>query len=134
MNNGETLVVFVTGDLTIDGDMQVNGDGFVAYVVGGNITVTSNVGNPAGNNTPNLHGIFITSGTFDTGTSTQANHAKLVVHGTVVANTMALSRDISAAGGTNDVAAEQFNYDPNLLMRLPEQFKDVKVRWQEIAP
>ncbi len=134
VGTADTLVIFVTGNLTIDGDITITGNGFVAFVVGGNITVTSNVGNPAGNNTPNLHGIFITSGTFGTSRTTQVAHARLVTQGTVVANSVQLDRDLTLVGGTNDVPAEQFIYDPNLLMRLPQEFKDVKIRWSEVAP
>jgi hypothetical protein len=126
--------MFVNGDLTIDGDIRINNGGFVAFVVSGNIQVTSNVGNPAGSTTPNVEGIYITSGSFMTGTSTQANHQRLVVMGTVVANTVVLQRDLTQAGGTNDQPAELFQYNPALLFHLPDQFKDVRIKWQEVAP
>jgi hypothetical protein len=134
VNNNDSIVMFVNGNLTIDGDIRINGSGFVAFVVSGNIQITSNVGNNAGVTTPNIEGIYITSGSFMTGQSTAANRQRFVVSGTVVANTVILQRDLTQTGGTNTVPAELFQYNPALLFRLPDEFKDVRIKWQEVAP
>lgn len=134
ISNNQSLVIFVNGNLTIDGDIKVNPGGFLAFIVSGNIIVTSNVGQPQGSSAANIEGIYIAGGTFMTGTSTQVNLTKLIVHGTVVANDFLLQRDISETGGSNDIPAERFEYYPDLLMNLPDQFKDIKVKWSEVAP
>jgi hypothetical protein len=134
---GENIVFLVDGNLTLNGPINItpNTKGFVAFIVSGDITVDSAVGGAVSATAPNLQGIYITSptGTFRSGLSV-AGTPRLVVKGTVVAGNFLLQRDLDAFGANNTDAAELFIYDPQLLLTMPDQMKELPVVWQEVAP
>ena len=128
---GETLIFLVDGNVNLNGKVTMTGNGFVSFIASGNITVGSNVGVPTSSSTPVLEGIYMANGTFATGTS-QAGVERLVVKGSVIANSFLLQRDL---GDTNTTtAAELFLYNPGLLFRMPLDMMDVPYYWQEVAP
>jgi len=141
VQNGDNTVIFVSGDLTINNNITINGRGFLAFIVNGSITVASSVGNPvAGNTNPNIQGLYITSSqpgaNFITSPTTNAGNARLILKGIFIAHDFTLQRDLNqAVGGANlSTPAEQFIYDPMLLFTMPPEFEDIHVKWQEVAP
>lgn len=131
--DGEKLVVFVGGNLTIKGQILTNGSGFVAFIVDGDIIVDPSVGTTYDLNTPVVNGVYISAGTFHTGTSTTLNHERFVASGVFVAGNFALERDLGLA--VNPLAsAELFMYDPQILITMPDAMRDSPIVWQEVAP
>ena len=120
---GQTIVVFVNGNLTIKRNINITGSGFAAFIVNGNITVDPSVGS--------LEGIYITSpsGIFDTGTGA----VRLVGTGSFVAGNFTLQRDVGDLLNPT-TSSELFIYNPQLLLTMPDQMKQLSVQWQEIAP
>jgi len=132
INSGESLVLFVNGTLTLGGRVTRTGTGFVAFITSQGITVGNSVG--SSDQTPSLDGIYITQGPFRTGTGTLATTERLVVRGTVVANSIVLQRSLGVSGNNTTTPAELFVYDPELLFLMPEKMRDVKVFWSEVEP
>jgi hypothetical protein len=116
-------VVFVSGNLAINTPITITPGGFIAFIVGGNITVATTVGA--------LDGIYITSpsGTFDTGTG----DARFIGTGSFIAGNFILQRDLGDAGNPT-TSSELFIYNPQLLLSMPDQMKNLSVTWQEAAP
>lgn len=133
---GQTIVFLVNGNLTIRNDVTITGTGFVAFVVKGDITVDPCVGGLYSSTTPALEGIYMTSptGTFHSGASSCAGNEHLVVHGSVIAGHVDLGRDLAAIRQNNTTSAELFDYDPQLLVTMPDAMKDLSVTWEEVAP
>ncbi|MBI5448900.1 hypothetical protein HY948_01130, partial [Candidatus Gottesmanbacteria bacterium] len=129
--DGETIVFLVDGNLTLGGKVNITGTGFVSFIASGNITVDPSVGVAAASSNPALEGIYIASGTFQSGSSGVGTE-RLVVKGSVIANSFLLQRDL---GDTNTTtAAELFLYNPALLFHMPKDMMDVPYFWQEVAP
>lgn len=136
VGTGESIVVLVSGKLTINKKINITGRGFVAFIVNGDILVDSSVGTTSVLSNPVVEGIYITSpnGTFHTGLSTTAAARKFVGKGTFVAGNFALERDLDADTRNITYPADLFIYNPELLIRMPEKMKDLPVSWQEVAP
>lgn len=124
VNNAQKrVVVFVEGDLTIDNDISIDvTDGFLMFIVRGNIIVNPNV--------VELDGIFSVDGSFRTGTD--GDDPQLVVTGSVVAGTLLLQRDLLASNGSSP--AEIFIYSPELVVNFPPALSDKHLVWREVAP
>lgn len=135
VGNGENIVLFVNGDLSITGTITTSGTGFVAFIVSGDISVASTVGVAYTSSVPSLEGLYVTNGTFSTGTS-QLGVQRLVTHGTFIANAFQLQRDLATAGGgqNHTTASELFTYDPQLMFNMPDEFRDIRLKWEETAP
>lgn len=136
VTSGESIVVFVDGNLTINRRVNLSGSGFVAFIVNGNISVDPSVGVAYSSSTPVLEGVYITSptGTFSTGASTTPGAERFVGEGMFIAGDTNLQRDLDSVGQNNTTSAELFIYNPQLLITMPEAMKDVPVAWQEVAP
>ena len=134
--NGEKLVVFISGDLIIKRKIRINAGGFAVLIVNGSIVVDPSVGGAVTSTTPALEGVYITSptGSFISGQSTNAGTERLVVEGTVIAGDVELQRDLESAGANNTTPAELFLYNPELLLTMPDEMRDLPVAWQEVAP
>lgn len=74
VTDGETIIVLVSGNLTINRKINLAGTGFLAFIVKGNITVSPTVGVPYTSSEPVVEGVYMTSpaGTFSSGASTSA--------------------------------------------------------------
>jgi len=124
--SGESYVVFVNGNLTIAGDVNVDQGGFLAFVVSGNVTVDPGVAQ--------IEGIYISDGNFVTQSAYVPNSVDdiaLRAEGTVVAwGTLDLNRDLGI--GNANAPAELFVYRPDLIVNMPEKMKSFLVRWQEV--
>ncbi len=121
--SGDKVVVFVSGNLTINTPISITPGGFIAFIVKGNITIAPAVAA--------IHGIYITSpaGTFDTGTGA----VRFVGTGTFIAGNFVLGRNLGDVGNMS-TASELFIYDPKLLFTMPDQMKKLSVSWEEVAP
>ncbi len=131
---GENIVFLVDGNLTIGGKINLTGTGFVGFIVRGNITVLPAVGGAATSAAPAVEGVYLTSGTFATGGSSNPGTEKLVGKGMFVANAFLLQRDLESVGQNANYPAELFSYNPQLLLTMPAQMKDVPIIWEEVAP
>jgi len=136
VTSGESIVVFVDGDLTINRKINLSGTGFVSFIVNGDITIASTVGVTYSSATPVIEGMYITSpsGTISTSASTTVGSERFVGEGIFVTGDFILPRDLDSVSQNNSTAAELFIYNPQLLVSMPEAMKDVPVSWQEVAP
>ncbi len=132
--------MIVNGNATINGQINIVGSGFVAFIVNGTITVSSSVGTSASLDNPVLEGVYVAmnasqTGGFVTGTSTSALTARFVGKGMFIADDFTLQRDLEGYGvGNSGSSAELFIYNPRLLLTMPEEMKENSVTWQEVAP
>ncbi len=136
IGNGETIIFLVNGNVTIKGKVNITGTGFVSFIAKGNISIDPTVGVPHTSSAPVVEGFYITSptGSFITGPSTNAGTERFVGKGSFIAGSFLLQRDLSSVGHNADTAAELFLYNPQLLLTMPEKMKEVKIKWQEVAP
>jgi len=130
--DGEKLIFLVDGTLTLKGTVTEEGTGMAIFVVNGDITVDPSVGVASTSDTPVLEGIYIAKGTFHTGRSTNPGTERFVGHGTFVASSFNLERDLGDANTTT--ASELFLWDPKVLVHLPKEMTDLNYLWQEVAP
>jgi len=134
----ESVVVLVNGNLTIKNRINITSGGFIGFFVNGNITIDSSVGTTWSSTTPVVEGIYMTSptGTFSTGATTAAATARFVGKGTFVAGNFSLlgQRDLEIVGHNADTAAELFIYNPELLITMPDEMKELPITWAEVAP
>jgi hypothetical protein len=131
--DGESYVIFVNGDLTINKTVTLAGSdtGFVAFIVKGNITISADVGTTSASETPVVEGVYLANGTLTTSLGS-AGKERFVGKGIFIANNFTLGRDFGI--GQNAItAAELFIYNPEFFMRLPEAMKETSVVWEEIA-
>ena len=140
-NIGSRKVILIAGalkdgviqmaDVSIKGNINLTkGSGFF-LLVAKNIIVDPGVGGAG----PNLEGIYVADGQFQTGVAA----TQLWVRGTTVAYDTAktgtgimLQRDL--AGLNSTTPAELFEYAPDLELLFPEQISARTVNWQEVAP
>lgn len=137
------LVVFADGNVNIQGKIRFNpsqaqNQGFFAVFAGGNINIAPGV-YQSGQNQPALEGIFLTNGTFNTGSETDPTaDRQLYIRGMVAGlTTVNLQRNLDpgrTTGGNNATPAEFVEYAPELALRFPKELlREVSV-WREIAP
>lgn len=138
VGDGERVIFLINGNLTITGNINitgVNGTGFVAFIVNGDIRVDPSVGGIFSSTTPNIEGVYITNptGTFFSGTSGVGSE-RLVGNGMFIAGNFSLERDLDSVSHNVDYAAELFTYNPTLLVTMPDEMRDAPVAWQETEP
>lgn len=125
VTGGDSLVVFVDGDLRIENDVTVDTSSFLAFVVRGDVDVDPSV--------TSMQGMYVLDGTFTTESATPANDVQLVTGGSVVAWTgVQLSRDLG--NGNIGSPAEKFVYRPDLLVNMPLKMKTYAMEWTEVVP
>jgi hypothetical protein len=131
----DKVVVFVSGNLAINTPINIDSGGFIAFIVKGNITVSPSVGGPAASSAPAVEGIYITSpnGTFITGDSSSPGKQRFVGQGMFIAGSFLLQRDLGDLRNPT-TSSELFIYNPQLLLTMPDQMKQLSVSWQEVAP
>jgi len=128
------VILLVEGaDLHIQGQININlGQGFFMAIVGkdsggsrGNIIVDPSVSHP---NQPELEGIFLTEGQFQTGAGTEQLH----IRGMVAAyDGIVLQRDLT---DNSETPAELFEYAPDMVLTFPRDLTSAAIRWKEVAP
>lgn len=133
---GKKAIVFVNGDLTIKGPINLTrGSGFFATIASGSINIDSGV---AGDSAPVLEGFFIADNAIRTGTKSPANDTKLYVRGVLAAwGNVILQRDLDpnhTGTGNNITPAEYVEYAPDLVLLFPHELQRDNPVWEEIAP
>jgi len=126
------VILFVDGKLDIDDEIHLNkGKGFFLAIVSGDIVVDGTIGTLAysSNPTPHIEGLFYSSGSFETGTSTN----QLKIRGSVASSqvTLAGQRDLS---DNSLYPAEIFEFGPDLLFNFPKALSDRELVWKEVEP
>lgn len=125
---GEQIVFLIDGDLSVAAEVTVDEDGFVAFIVSGNITIDTAVGGDGPD--AQVEGVYVADGVFGTGSSTD----KLILEGTFVGWTgVSLDRDFGGAQN-NTEPAEVFRYRPDIKQAAPDYLGRPKISWQEVAP
>lgn len=132
--DGESYIFLVNGNLTINGNINLVGSGFIAFIVNGNIIVSPGVGTVYNSTTAQIEGVYLANGTFITGNSGVAASEKLVAKGIFVANNFTFERDLAPDNQNNNYPAELFIYNPRLLLEIPDVMQDNPIIWQEVAP
>jgi hypothetical protein len=134
--DGETITIFVDGNLTINGTIlrSGSGTGFIAFIVNGNITVNSTLGVAYDSTSPVIEGIYIADGTFNTGTSATSGSERFVATGTIIANNFSLQRSLAGIGRNDTNSAELFIFDPELQFHIPQALQASSINWQEVVP
>lgn len=138
--NNKQLIVFVTGDLTINNtilNLPNNDKGFLAFIVKGNININPNLGTDAPSSAldvttlpADLEGVYIADGTISTGVGTKT----LVGEGMFIGwGGLNLDRDYSSVAN-NTSPAMIFRYRPDLLLNTPKILKNYSYTWKETAP
>lgn len=134
------IVVFIDGNLTIDGAVNIGNNGFAAFIVSGNITVSPTVG--ASNNSStaaNIAGIYWADGQFATGTTGINDDKRLNLYGSFAAlgtgftDAFLLQRDLNDTDNKT-IPAETFTFAPEYMVRFPQTLSDKHLVWREIAP
>jgi hypothetical protein len=137
VGDGDKLVIFVDGNLEITDSINKTGSGFIAFIVSGNITVDSTVGTAWNETTPTLMGLYVTNGTFSTGSSSTVGKERFVGKGIFVAHDFNLAgRDLTVGDPTANftTSANLFIHDPSLLFTIPSSLQKTTVSWKEINP
>jgi hypothetical protein len=123
---GNKLLFIVAGNLTITGadtTIKTTDSGFIAFAVSGDIIVAPSVGTTYDSSTSVLDGVYISSGTFHTGTGTSVNNERFVGKGVFVANDFSLERNLNISDNNAAASAELFIYDPRILITMPDSMR-----------
>ncbi|MFZ5376727.1 MAG: hypothetical protein ACOZAN_03625 [Patescibacteria group bacterium] len=153
VSSGESIVVFVNGNLTIDSASadtrltQVATGGYLAFIVAGNITIGDRVGysDPLTDATQptntNLEGVFIADGTITVASDNNATTIdnKFIAAGTFVGwggvNLQRTYEDGSLGAANNNLSpTETFIFRPDLVVNTPASMRSAQFTWQEINP
>jgi hypothetical protein len=153
LGNEEQIVVFVDGNLTLNDTtggenrlttVATGGDGFLMFIISGNMTITSQVGydniyaQASAPDIANVEGVFVTDGIFTVEGVTGVTDKKFIGAGTFVGwSGVDLQR--SFADGTlpnldNNAPAESFIFRPDFIINAPRSIKSSQQTWREIAP
>jgi hypothetical protein len=123
---GETGVVFVNGNLTIDVGNSLPQDKFLMILASGDITVNANV--------DRISGIFFAQGNiiFDKGSGSDN---QLVVEGSLYANGLVrMLRDLNMVLGVspnNTTPAVLVKYRPDFVVNMPARLTQILAGWRE---
>lgn len=144
---GESIVVFVNGNLSVTNDAQITmpATGFLAFIVKGSIIFDSTIGtNTPSSTTGTIQGVYIANGGISiqsVGASPATAEKKFVGEGTFVAcGSISLPRDFrnspNAADGVNNnkFPASLFIFRPDIISNTPDKMKHPLQNWQEVAP
>ena len=137
IGNGEIVILIVEGTVTIDAPIRlspVDGSGFITIIASDGITVTSNVGTAPSSTVSQLDGVYMTCGTFATGSAAPVSgEERFVGRGMFLAENFALQRDL---GEVNNplYAANVFQYHPTFLITMPDAMREIQIKWEESKP
>jgi hypothetical protein len=119
--------VFVDGDLTINGNINViDGQDLFLAIVSGDITVSATAGG-AEDSGPHLEGVYYAQNTF----ITEAGASQLHLRGSVYANSYSLNRNLA---DNSQNPAEIFEYGVDQVMAFPKDLTRKRLIWREVAP
>ncbi|MFH1289142.1 MAG: hypothetical protein ABIH88_00295 [Patescibacteria group bacterium] len=112
-------IVFVDGNVTITGNIQVPVGSFLAIISSGNLIVEDAVST--------IEGMFIAEN-FDSGSGDVA----LLGQGMFIFGSVSLGRDLGAGNGS--APAEDFEFRPDFFLNAPSSLMKGSYSWQEMAP
>jgi len=121
LSGGNKVILLVGGDVTIDADLTVAEDDFLAIIASGNITFTSEV--------TQSQGIFFAG---DQIIITESETQFLGEGMFLAANGFSFGRDLETS--FNLEPAEIFTFRPDLLINSPSGLWVTPQTWQEVAP
>jgi hypothetical protein len=136
INSNQKYIVIVNGNLTINKSIRLAAgatNAFLMFLVKGDISVSETIGRAEGSIIPVVEGIYITNGTFKSGLSTDPTTERLVLKGSVIAESITLQRSLTGVKNNNS-SAELFIFNPDFLFSFPKIIKDLPFTWQEVAP
>lgn len=142
---GETVVIFVDGDLNVKNTVLVELTGFLAFIVRGDIIFDANIGHvdptaPTANDSI-VEGIYIANGILSLPSRGAAagGDYKFVGEGTFVGwSGVELDRNYDdnvtrrTLNNTNPI--EVFRYRPDFIVRAPDEMRVPRILWREVAP
>ncbi len=152
VDGNEALIIFVDGNLTIDGSslstgaaIQVKTNGFLGFIVNGSIIFNESVGNsdPAASDT-NVEGLYVADNSIVIEANPNANIAdkKFIGAGTFVAwdqdgsGGIQLNRNYADSGDgaleNHTNPTEMFLFRPDMLINIPVELQSTDVLWQEV--
>ncbi len=134
VGNNDSVIIIVNGTLSIRKAITLtgSGNGFMAFIAKNGISVDATVGVNSGSTNSSIDGVYITSGTFDTGVGNGGNE-RLIGKGMYIANSFILRRTLGS-GNDPTTPATTFIYYPQFLLTMPDAMKEVATFWQEVAP
>lgn len=136
VNSGESYVIFVNGNLTIDGSpddrLTVAEGGFLAFIVSGNITVSNNVGSSDYTEaTTSVHGVYIADRIIIQG-GRAGGDLRFNGEGTFVGWTgITLGRQYGTLTISDTTPSETFKFRPDFVINVPERMTRPLYTWQE---
>ena len=136
VNSGESYVIFVNGNLTINGNpndqLTVAEGGFLAFIVSGDVTVSNTVGRSSESDSiSSIHGVYIANRIIIQG-GRAGGDLRFNGEGTFVGWTgVTLGRRYAtpATNGTNPI--ETFKFRPDFVVNVPERMTRPLYTWQE---
>ncbi len=132
-NLGSRKVILIVkgANLNIGGDINLTkGSGFFLAVSSGNINISPSVG---GGGTPNLEGVYVADGSFQTGTGGIKSDSQLWLRGTVAAGGFNLQRDLGDTLNST-TPSELFEFAPDQELLFPIKLSYYPGAWREVAP
>jgi hypothetical protein len=128
-DNGGTAVVFITGDLEVNGNVTVGSDSALVFIVKKNIIISPTV--------TKLDGIYFAEKEFHTGTAGPGLDQTRTIAGNGMWYVSASGRfflerspDSVTCIGT---PAEKVIFEPKYLLRLMDLMGEFKYTWEEVA-
>lgn len=136
IDTNEKIILVVDGNVTIRSPITITGNGFFMLIAKGSISIDPTVGGAWNSVTPVIEGVYVAGTAFNTGLSTTVGKERLVIRGSVIADTMTLERDLSISGVNHnaDASAELFIHSPRLVLAAPSLLNDHNYLWQEVNP
>lgn len=137
---GESLVVFVNGDLHINERITVPQGAFLAFIVSGNIEISPEVGTTDHSSTSlgQVQGVFIANKSIRVLGGGVSEEKKLVAEGTFAAcSGIQIDRDYIRAGvglDNNKYPGALFIYRPDFVKNTPPRMKTSSSVWTEVTP
>jgi hypothetical protein len=125
--------------LTIENNIRLAGNAFIAFIVDGNISVNSSVGTAAGGPyyvaggavASHIDGLYAASGAFSV-PSSGGTDGQLIGKGIFLADSFSFNRDLKLDNATNPGVV--FVHDPRLLFDMPRVLWNTDVRQGEVEP
>ncbi len=128
----EKVILFVNGNVTVDGNITVANGGYLAVITNGNITFSEN--------SYTAHGQYVADGFLIVRDAAAGDGAarQFVGEGNFVGwRGVTLERSLEPATdplANNQNPAELFIYRPDLLFNTPLTLKYGSIEWREVAP
>ncbi len=140
VQSGDTIVVFVNGDLHVNANITVPTDAFLAFIVSGDIQIGANVGtsNHSSTGPGQVQGVFIANNSIKVLGGGVTEEKKLVAEGTYAAcGGIKIDRDYARADvglDNNTFPGALFIYRPDFVKNAPPRMRTSSYNWREVSP